>query len=193
LAAIMEPSELEERVCGLLSRQRAGSSEARQELFELLYHELRRMAVHQMRSERPDHTLAPTSLVHEVFLRLQRTEFDGRDRGEFLRFAATVMRHVLVDSARRKRKWRKIVEELSRNGEPREEPDSAWVLYLEEALEELSRMDADLMRVVELRFLLGMSVEDVASALDISTPTVKRRWRTARAWLERSIRRRQMP
>jgi len=173
----------------LLHAHRGGDGAAREELFTMLYDDLRRLASRHMVHESPDHTLAPTSLVHEVYLRLEDAPFDCEDRDAFLRLASTVMRRTLIDSARRRRVRRRAsLDEIDPSVGAIDH--DRWVLELEPALTELESLDADLTQVVNLRFFAGLDVSETARALDISTATVKRRWRTAKAWLEAAIRRR---
>jgi RNA polymerase sigma factor (TIGR02999 family) len=169
----------------LLRESRAGSGSAARTLFLSFYGELRAIARHHLLRERRDHTLAPTSLVHEAFVRLHGVELGADDREHFLRLAATVMRHVLVDSARRRQRRQAIEASLASTGTARSDP----ILRLDEALERLGRVDARLLRTVELRFLVGLDVEAAAQVLGCSTATVKRDWRTARAFLQREIER----
>jgi RNA polymerase sigma factor (TIGR02999 family) len=174
-------------VIELLRARRGGDESAGARLFELLYAELRAIARRRLSDERSDHTLAPTALVHEVFLRLEQSPIDCEDRREYLALAATVMRRILIDGARR----RLHRESLATDGvEPRsaEAPRlELRVLALECALERLELVDPELARVVELRFLLGLDIEAAARTLGISTASVQRDWRTARAFLKRAI------
>jgi RNA polymerase sigma factor (TIGR02999 family) len=174
-------------VTELLRAQRTGDAAAGRRLFELLYAELRALASRRLSQERADHTLVPTSLVHEVFLRLDCRALDCEDRRDYLALAATAMKRILIDSARRR---------LLREGRPGQEellpalPDAALeqrVLALDCALERLEQVDPQLSRLVELRFLLGLEVEEVARTLGISTAGVQRGWRSARAFLKRAI------
>jgi len=181
-------SALELEVVALLRARRAGDAAAGRRLFELLYADLRALARRRLGDERGGHTLAPTSLVHEVFLRLERAALECEDRRDYLALAATVMRRILIDSARR----RLFREELATLDGPAASaaPAAALeqrVLSLECALERLERVDPELARVVELRFYLGLEVEDVARTLGSSTASVQRDWRSARAFLKRAI------
>lgn len=177
----------DEEIAQLLRRSRAGSEPASRILFERFYGELRGMARQQLARERHGHTLAPTSLVHEVFVRLHGTHLTADDREQFLRLAATVMRHVLIDSARRRHLRQRIdpyaaeVDSSAANRDP--------ILRLESAMSRLQTIDPELMRVVELRFLLGLDVEETARIVGCATATVKRDWRAARAFLQREIER----
>jgi RNA polymerase sigma-70 factor, ECF subfamily len=176
----------------LLSELRAGNRSAESKLMPLVYSELRRVARRYMRSERPDHTLEPTALVHEAYLRLVgQREINWQNRAHFFGVAAQLMRRILVDHARARK------AEKRGGHEPRlaldeglafTEEKSAELLALDEALTRLSQRDPRLGRAVELRFFAGLSEEEAAEVLGISTRTVKRDWQTARAWLYKEIR-----
>lgn len=157
----------------------------------VLYDELRRTARHYMRLERAEHTLQPTALVNEAFLRLAgMSEVDYRDRVHFFALAARMMRRVLVDHARnrgyqkRGAGARPVALEDWRIASPDRDPE---VVALDEALNELARHDARKAKVVELRFFAGLSVEETAAALDVSTKTVIRDWTLSKAWLARHM------
>ena len=177
---------LESEVVHLLRARRAGDAAAGNRLFELLYGDLRALARRRMGEERGDHTLAPTSLVHEVFLRIERASLDCEDRREFLALAATVMKRILIDSARR-RLLREDFAARDQRDDAAHAPIEQRVLALERAMERLERVDPELARIAELRFLLGMDVEAVARTLDTSTASVQRSWRSARAFLKCAI------
>lgn len=177
----------DEAIVHLLRSSRAGSEPAGRVLFERFYRELRAMAQQQLARERHGHTLAPTSLVHEVFVRLHGTHLAAGDREQFLRLAATVMRHVLVDSARRRHRRNRVEAPAPADDAGSARPDA--ILRLEAAMQRLQAIDAALWRVVELRFLVGLGVEETARVLGCATATVKRDWRTARAFLQREIER----
>jgi len=179
-------SALESEVVALLRARRAGDPAAGRRLFELLYSDLRALARRRMGEERRDHTLAATSLVHEVFLRVERSSLDCEDRREFLALAATVMKRILIDSARRRvlREELPLADLVSGAAHV---PVEQRVLSLERAMERLERADPELARVAELRFLLGLDVETAARTLEISTASVQRSWRSARAFLKRAI------
>lgn len=155
--------------------------------------ELRRVAERLLRGERRDHTLAPTELVHEAWLRLARGAGDGlREGGAPDRLlAAHVMRQLLVDHARRRRAAKRDAGRRAAGGAELLERQVAqrdrWVVELDTALRELAGHDAELARIVELRFFGGLDVEETAELLSLSPRTVKRRWQVARAWLQREI------
>lgn len=161
-------------------------------LFLRVYDQLRRMAAALMRSQPPDHTLQPTSLVHEAYLKLSRhDELTELDRAHVLALAARAMRQVLVDHARAHRRDKRggagRLRVTLAEGMTAAEP--AWdVIALDQALDRLAQLDAQQVKIVELRFLAGLSVEEVAALLGISTATVKRDTAVARAWLFRELR-----
>lgn len=164
---------------------------ARDRLVAIVYEELRRLARHQLRRERPDHTLQTTALVNEVYLRLVGLErMQWRDRGHFFAMAATLMRRVLVDYARERGRDKRGggVSVTSLDGQDEAGPTASIdVVALDEALASLAEIDARQARIVELRFFGGLTVEETADALEISPATVKREWVSARAWLYHQI------
>jgi RNA polymerase sigma factor (TIGR02999 family) len=156
----------------------------------LVYGELRRLAASYLRSERPDHTLQPTALVHEAYLRLVDQATDWRNRAHFFGIAAQMMRRILVDHARRRQASKRDPERLrvaASAAEAASSDNAPDLLALDAALEALERLDARQAKIVELRFFAGLSVEETAEVANVSTATVKREWRTARAWLRREI------
>jgi RNA polymerase sigma factor (TIGR02999 family) len=178
-------------VTGLLKRWSAGDKEAQESLFPLVYEELRALAAASFRSERPDHTLQPTALVHEAYLRLiGQQHVAWQNRAHFFGIAAQMMRRVLVDHARRKKAAKRDAPtfrvELS---DQREEPADMdpEILALDEVLRVLEGLDPRQARIVELRFFGGLTVEETAEVAGVGTATVKREWRTARAWLRREL------
>ena len=180
-----------EEVTALLKEWSAGDRGALERLMPLVYEELRRLAASHLRAERGDHTLQPTALVHEAYLRLvgQRS-VSWANRAHFYGIAAQMMRRVLVDHARRrlaaKRSPGTLYVDLGE--ETAAAPDRApELLALDRALTELERLDPRQARVVELRFFAGLSVEETAEVAGVSTATVKREWRTARAFLRHEI------
>jgi RNA polymerase sigma factor (TIGR02999 family) len=178
-------------VTALLADWSRGNRNALNQLLPLVYAELRRVAARQLRRERADHTLQPTALVHEVFIRLvDQRQVDWQNRTHFFGVAAQVMRRILVDHARRHgaRKRGEGVRCVSideakdvaaSNGMP--------VLALDEALDRLEIVDAELARIVELRAFAGLTIEEAARVLSVSPSTAKRDWRTAKAWLTREL------
>jgi RNA polymerase sigma factor (TIGR02999 family) len=179
-------------VNSLLVAHGQGDSTASAALVEAVYAELRKRAAGYLRRERRGHTLQPTALVHEAYLRLvdqSRVEWQGR--AHFLAVAAQMMRRVLVDHARRRRAARRgggatritLDEALARSV-----PRQLDLLALDEALDALAALDPQQSRIVELRAFGGLSVVETAEALGISPATVKRDWSFARAWLARRMR-----
>ena len=178
-------------VTALLGDWSRGDRSALNQLLPLVYAELRRVAARQVRRERVDHTLQPTALVHEAFLRLvDQREVNWQNRAHFFGVASNVMRRILVDHARRHRATKRG------EGAPRVSMDEAndvaasddsTVLALHHALERLEAVDAELARIVELRAFGGLTIEEAAHVLSVSPSTAKRDWRTARAWLNREL------
>lgn len=149
------------------------------------------MAARQLRSERPDHTLQPTALVHEAYIRLvDQRQVDWRNRAHFFGVAAQVMRRILVDHARRhgaNKRGQGVpcvpIDEAKDVAAPNEIP----ILALDQALERLANIDAELTKIVELRAFGGLTIEEAAHVLGVSPSTAKRDWRTAKAWLNREL------
>jgi RNA polymerase sigma-70 factor (ECF subfamily) len=180
-------------VTELLVRFREGDREAEAQLIPLVYVELRRLASRCLHRERGDHTLQPTALVHEVFLRLtNNNQPQWQNRAHFFGVAARLMRQILVDYARR-HGTRKRGGELKKL--PLDEvlaftPEkSTELIMLDQALERLSKLDERQARIVEMKFFGGLSMEEIAGVLDISAKTANRDWTMARAWLHQEIRR----
>ena len=179
----------EENVTELLHSAGAGDEAAFQRVYELTYDELRRLA-HHIRQDRSSETFDTTALVHEAYMKLvPRSGLLANDRVHFFRIAARAMRQVLVDAARRRATRRRGLELLGgeRDQTFRTDDISADVLALDAALRELESVSPRQASVVECRFFAGLSVEDTAAALAISTPTVKRDWRIARARLAQTL------
>jgi RNA polymerase sigma factor (TIGR02999 family) len=164
---------------------------AREALVALIYDELHRLAHHYMRTERPGHTLQTTALVNEAYLRLVDVDrMQWRDRAHFFAMAATTMRRILVDQARanaRDKRGGGVVMTSLAADMPAPTPD-VDVLALDEALERLAAIDLQQAKVVELRYFAGLTIEEAAAALGVSTGTVKREWSVAKAWLYRELR-----
>jgi RNA polymerase sigma-70 factor (ECF subfamily) len=167
-----------------------GDEQAFEKLFPLVYDELRAMADKYMRREHVGHTLQPTALVHEAYLRLVNQDTPWQNRSHFFGVAAQIMRRILVDYARRniasKRGGGNRKVSLDEVGEvAAAQPES--LLALDEALERLARMDEEKCRIVELRYFAGLSVEETADAMKMSVATVMRHWSMARAWLHKQV------
>lgn len=182
-------------ITALLDAARNGDAAAESRLLALMYRDLHARARHYMQRERRDHTLQPTALVHEAFLRLMRGGgADLQSRAHFLATASVVMRRVLVDHAREREaarrnggKARVQLDETMAAEAPRIED----MLALDEALTRLATLDARQARVVEFLFFGGMTEEEAAAQLGVSSRTVKRDWRSARAWLQAQMAERQ--
>lgn len=179
------------QVSKLLLSWGKGDPGAREALIPLVYDELRRLARRHLRGERPDHTLQSAALVHEAYLRLIRQEQpQWQNRAHFFGVAAQLMRHILVDHARRRAAAKRGA------GAPRLTLDAdvalpqereVDVVALDDALKQLAALDEQASRVVELRFFGGLSIEETSVVLGVSPATVKREWATARAWLQREM------
>ena len=181
-----------ESVSDLLARWKDGDQAALKALIPLVYNELRDVAHHYLRAERPGHTLQSTALVHEVYLRLvDQNPAQTQNRAHFVAVAAKLMRQILVDYARGRRAAKRGPQQFVELDEtlimPRKQ--GIDVIALDDALIELSRRDAQQERIVELRFFGGLTVEETAEVLDVSSSTVKRDWNMAKAWLTRQVRR----
>jgi RNA polymerase sigma-70 factor, ECF subfamily len=167
---------------------------AMEEMFPLVYNELRRMAARKLRSERDGHTLSTTALVHEAWLELTKlNRIQWQNRAHFLAVAAQAMRRILIDYAvarnRQKRGGGQALESLDESDALAvAQSRSDDLVALDEALARLMTMNERQGRIVECRFYGGMSVEETAEALHVSPATVKREWATARAWLNRELR-----
>lgn len=173
----------------LLAQWNAGDDEALHDVLPLVYDELRRLARHYMRRERPDHTLQGTALVHEAYVRLQK-QGPGpfKDRSHFMAICALLMRQILVEYARGHRAAKRdggfkltlddAVAFKSRNLD---------LVALDDALTELAKLDPQQSKIVELRFFGGLSIEESAQALGLSPATVKRHWASARVWLHHQM------
>lgn len=172
-------------VTTLLARWRAGDQDAFEQLFEVLYGELRRLAQHRLNGERSDHTLQGTALVHEAYLRLvgqRRVQWQGR--GHFLAVAAQAMRRILVDHSRRRSAAKRGANAVvPLDGELLLGPTTPDFSALDEALQRLAARDARRAAVVELRFFGGMTEQEIGDYLQTSPATVRRDWTVARAWL----------
>ena len=176
-----------ESITQMLIQLTNGNSAVVDALLPLIYDELRSLASNYLRRERPDHTLQPTALVHEAYLRMvDQTQVNWQNRAHFFGVAAQMMRRILVDHARarnaekRGQDYQKV--SLDENLDKAVERDDE-LIALDDALKILAEMDEQKSRIVELRFFGGLSVEETAEVLGVSAPTVKRQWRMAKAWL----------
>ena len=181
-----------EGITGLLVRWGGGDASAREELMPLVYDELRRLAGRYLRRERPGHTLQPTALVNEAYLKLvEQSRVEWQNRAQFFGLAAKLMRNILVDHARArqaaKRGGGQFSVSFSRADRLSEDKPEVDLLALNEAIERLSALDRQKARVVELRFFGGLTIEEAAEVLGISHATVEREWALARAWLRREL------
>jgi RNA polymerase sigma-70 factor, ECF subfamily len=175
----------------LLDQYRDGHMEGFEKLMGLVYEDLRKLASWQLQSERPDHTLQPTALVHEVYLKLAaQNPVDWQNKAHFFALAAQIMRHILVDYARTRRREKRggaqtkiaLDDALNLSGGSDNE-----LIALDEALNALAEIDPRKSLIVELRYFGGLSIEETAESLGVSTTTVRREWTVAKAWLRREM------
>lgn len=178
-------------VTKLLERVRSGDSAASEALIPLLYRELRAIAAKCLKSERPGHTLQPTALVHEAFLKLvDQRDADYRSRGHFMAIAAMVMRRILVNHAEKRAALKRgggaarvpLDDDVMASGER-----DLDMVALDEAMNRLAGLDERKAKVVEQRFFAGMEMSQIAENLGVSLSTVKRDWEYARTWLMREM------
>jgi RNA polymerase sigma-70 factor (ECF subfamily) len=185
------PNDSPSQVTLLLSRWRAGDREALDALMPLVYEELRRLARHYLKQERPDHTLQSTALVHEAYVRLLgQNPPEWKSRAHFFGVAAKLMRQILVDHARGHRAAKRGGNSLKltlNDGLVGRKGKDLNLLALDDALNNLAKLSPQQCHIVELRFFSGLTIEDTSEVLGISTATVKRNWTTARAWLFREM------
>lgn len=180
-----------EAITRMLGELRAGSKDAESRLIEAVYPELRRIAGHYLRAERPGHTLQATALVNEAWLQLVgQKETDWQDRSHFFAVAAQLMRRILVDYARQKKAQKRdgarqrveLTDGLAVSEERLDE-----IILIDEALNRLGEWDPRQCRVVELRFFSGLTENEVAEILGVAPRTVKRDWQVAKAWLHAEV------
>jgi RNA polymerase sigma factor (TIGR02999 family) len=180
-------------VTRILNAIEQGDPNAAGELLPLVYGELRRLAARKMSRESPGQTLQPTALVHEAFLRLvgDKNSPEWDSRGHFFAAAAEAMRRILIENARRKKSSKRGGDmarcELKEHDAALDADDFDTLLALDEALTRLGFIDAQLARLVELRYFAGLTIEETAQLLNVSPRTIKRNWAYARAWLRREI------
>jgi RNA polymerase sigma-70 factor (ECF subfamily) len=179
------------KITQLLIEWNNGRNGALQDLLPLVYGELRRLAAQRLRRERPDHTLQPTALVHEAYIRLvDQRRVRWQNRAHFYGVAAQVMRRILVDRARARKAdkrgggWDRVtlVGDKTPNGSR-----DVDVLSLDDALQRLAALDPQQERIVELRYFGGLTLDETAEVIGISTATVKREWAIAKAWLRAEL------
>jgi RNA polymerase sigma-70 factor (ECF subfamily) len=176
-----------ENITRLLIELTNGKRDAVDALLPLIYDELRSLAANYLRRERPDHTLQPTALVHEAYLRMvDQTRVNWQNRAHFFGVAAQMMRRILVDHARAQSAGKRGADfqklSLDENIDKAVER-SGELLALDEALSELAEIDQQKARIVELRYFVGLSAEETAEILGVSPITIKRHWRITKAWL----------
>ena len=184
-------SQTPQNVTQLLLGWGKGDKEALDQLLPLVYDELRRQAARYLRREHAGHTLQTTALIHEAYIRLvDQKRVQWQNRAHFFGIAAQLMRRILVDHARAKKRVKRggsdirvSLAETTLTVKTRD----LDVLAIDEALDRLAQVDERQAKVVELRFFSGLSVEETAEVLQISTATVKREWSMAKAWLHREI------
>jgi RNA polymerase sigma-70 factor (ECF subfamily) len=184
-------TEIPQNVTQLLLGWGKGDKEALDQLLPIVYEELRRQAAHYLRRERVGHTLQTTALIHEAYLRLiDQRNVQWQNRAQFFGIAAQLMRRILVDHARTKKRAKRGGSDIRVSlGEANAltRVQDLDVVALHEALERLELIDEQQSKIVELRFFSGLTVEETAEVLSISTATVKRDWSMAKAWLHREI------
>jgi RNA polymerase sigma factor (TIGR02999 family) len=182
---------LPDQITLLLQQMKLGDSDARARLASLVYPQLKKIAAQHMRRERPDHTLQPTALVHEAFLRLAGSgEVAWQNRSHFFALAAELMRQILVDYARRRRAAKRggAAEVLElQEWQARIEEHPELVLEVDRLLTRLNSLDSRQAKVVEMRYFAGLTEEEIAGALGVSERTVKRDWNMARAWMRKEL------
>lgn len=191
------PTATSDDVTRLLIAWSEGDQEALKRLMPLVYDQLHRLAESYMRRERSDHTLQPTALIHEAYLLLvDQSRVEWQSRAHFFGVAARLMRNITLNHARHHRTAKRgggmLTVALDEAPEDRlARVQAVEVLALDEALGRLAELDSQQARIVELRFFGGLTIEEAAVVLGISSATVKREWRLARAWLRRELRERE--
>lgn len=187
-----QPEQTPQEITQLLRQWSEGNREGLDQLLPLVYDELHRQAARYLRRERADHTIQPTALIHEAYLKLiDQRDVQWQSRTHFFAIAAQLMRRILVDYARTKHREKRGGDDVKL---PLEEAALVAVdekgvdlLALDEALTRLAAMDEQQVRVVELRYFSGLSLEETAEALQISRATAARDWSLAKAWLHREL------
>ncbi|WP_421775172.1 sigma-70 family RNA polymerase sigma factor [Gracilimonas sp.] len=181
-----------EEVTQLLVRLKSGENEVFEKLYPLIYDELKQLAYRHMKHQRADHTLSKTELVHEAYLKMiDQTTINFSDKSHFLAIASKCMRQILIDHARKKHAQKRggknkdltYIDELF----SKQKKKAKELIDIDDALNELEKLNERLAKVVEMRFFGEMTIEDTAEALDISKSTVKRDWMKARGWLYKEL------
>jgi RNA polymerase sigma factor (TIGR02999 family) len=188
LSVVQQPPE---NITELLASYGRGNKESLDQLMPIVYDELRRQAARYLRREQAGHTLQTTALIHEAYVRLvDQRNMQWQNRAHFFGIAAQMMRRILVDHARSKKRVKRGGSEIRVSFEDANvaaKGQDLDVVALDEALERLAQIDEQQSRVVELRFFSGLSVEETAEVMGISKSTVKRDWSMAKAWLHREL------
>ena len=172
-----------------------GDKSAGEQLLPVIYDELHRQAARAMRREATEHTLQPTALVHEAYLRLvDQRRAEWHNRSQFFGVAAQIMRRILVDHARAQHATKRggamrqiTLSDANQAASTQQDDNALDVLALHDALDRLAALDPEQARLVELRYFGGMNIDETAHALGVSPATVKREWAIARAWLRRAL------
>jgi RNA polymerase sigma factor (TIGR02999 family) len=189
---MVEKRQDSHRVTELLREWTGGNSAAMDELLPFVYDELRRRAAGYLRHERINHTLQPTALVHEAYLKLvDQDGVEWKDRGHFFAIAAQAMRRILVDHAKHKNRAKRggpaADVQIDTGLEMSTGEGDVDIEALDEAMSRLAKLDPDQERLVELRYFAGLSLEETADAMKISRATAAREWQMAKAWLHREL------
>lgn len=191
---IAPDDENQEKVTQMLHQVQAGNREALDDLFPIIYKELRRLASNQLASERSNHTLQPTALVHEAYMRLiDQHSVNWQNRAHFFSIAAETMRRILVNHAIQRNAQKRgsgvtcieLDEAISYHDQPGDR--ELDLVLLDDALKKLEEFDSTQAKIVELRFFGGLTVEETAEVMKISESTVKREWRMAKSWLKTKL------
>lgn len=183
-------AEESSEITRLLKDFGGGNQQALEKLMPLVYGELRRLADGYLRRERRDHTLQPTALVHEAYLKLIDQDITWHNRAHFFGIAARTMRQILVDYARGHNAEKRGAGSVKISLDEAidfSEKRAAELVALDDALTALAAFDAEKAKLVELRYFAGLSIEETAEVLNVSIPTIVRHWRTAKAWLAHEI------
>lgn len=180
------------QLTAFLDQWHQGDPDALAKLIDQIYGELKAAAIHYLQGERNDHTLQPTALIHEVYLRLQSgNQLQFENRAQFFGFAGRLMRQILVEHARRrgahKRGGQVHKMQLSDIDGLGQDNDQNSILAVDEALKKLEKLDKRQAQLIELRFFAGLNITEAAEVMEVSEATVRREWRTARLWFMRQL------